>query len=465
MLIGCSIGVAYWGTSWHVGQVTIQSQYRAGSALKLHADVGVYIGLRSVNITYKARQEEKPNDPRHIHHLNYEEINFNERFYFVGPTEMKVEHEKAKAQGLPYVILTITEYLSKSDEGFCWGFQYRKAGYYAANMLIISIAVWITMLILLCAVPRYGFHTLIIIGLLLLVTLAIYTLLLPSKPLVIPFEDATLTFNYGWSYWLVFACGILATLSGAVISIVDYVYPNKCATILEVDYDTPYRYFVGNDAHLFGGLANGINGHRHPSLTSTESCCGQKALSKQKSDASVSTVESYPVDKFGFINHRQFISSNTSSARFKSTSTSMTNATPYSTTSSRATSGKNKNTDRGKVNDAFDTDEKENNAKTVSASSSSSTSITRATGTETSEINNDVSGDESNHSSEVNEISTDIVHGKRAVSLHNFGRYTEKQQRERDKERDRSSKTTTSTTTKSSGKNSDNNNKFPSTHL
>lgn len=39
-------------------------------------------------------------------------------------------------KGLPYPILTVAEYLSLNEEGFCWGKIYRKAGYFSC------IALW-----------------------------------------------------------------------------------------------------------------------------------------------------------------------------------------------------------------------------------------------------------------------------------------------------------------------------------
>jgi dual oxidase maturation factor 1 len=48
---------------------------------------------------------------------------------------MKQEFQTALAKGLPFPILTITEYLSQDGEGFCWGRSYRLAGYYA-NILL-----------------------------------------------------------------------------------------------------------------------------------------------------------------------------------------------------------------------------------------------------------------------------------------------------------------------------------------
>ena len=93
-----------------------------------------------------------------------------------------------------------------------------------------------------------------------LLSVTLYAILLPKKGLVIPFEqpsgvNSLLTFSFGWSFWLVLGTGAIAVLVGAIITIIDTLYPNKFSTILEIDYDTPYRYFVGNDAHVFGHMA------------------------------------------------------------------------------------------------------------------------------------------------------------------------------------------------------------------
>ena len=167
-------------------------------------------------------------------------------------TEMKQEYRNALAKGLPYPILTIAEYLSQDGEGFCWGRRYRAAGYYVSLLLWASFASWLLMNLLLCAVPRYGVYMIQITGCLMLLCNAMYAVLLPRKPLVIPFEDESLTFSFGWCFWLVMTAGIAAIIVGATVTILDILFPNRFSTILEVDYDTPYRYFVGNDAHLFG---------------------------------------------------------------------------------------------------------------------------------------------------------------------------------------------------------------------
>lgn len=44
--------------------------------------------------------------------------------------------------------------------------------------------------------------------------------------------------------------GIIITVSGMIISIMDWIYPHKFSTIMEVDFDTPYdRHIIIEDSH------------------------------------------------------------------------------------------------------------------------------------------------------------------------------------------------------------------------
>ncbi|XP_053214210.1 dual oxidase maturation factor 2-like isoform X1 [Panonychus citri] len=397
LFIGCTITVAHCGSSWHIAETSISSAYKAFSKEKIFADVGVYIGLKSVNITLKAKS---------TYHKDAENIDYNERFYWIGATEMKQEYRSALEKGLPYPILTILEYLSKGDEGFCWGRKYRLAGYYGSTLLNMAFCLWLLMIVLLCAVPRYGIYALQSTGALMLCTNAIYSLLIPPSPLKIQFPGGTLSFSYGWSYWLVLGAGLSALTIGSIIVLIDILFPNKFSTILEVDYDTPYRYFVGNDAHLFGGLANNCintgtclhsqsNGHHQiASMTnssSTEStCCGNHNTNLR------------PVTRAHTNNNSNLIVSTTRAIIEK----------------------------QGQDNEAFDHEDgnknniltgksvKKNSLQSSSSASSASPSTSSAT----------LSASESTSSStgenQTDEISTELIHGKRAISLSNFGRFT-----------------------------------------
>jgi len=143
------------------------------------------------------------------------DINYNERFYWIEPQQMRHEYHQALQRGLPYPILTVVEYLSQDEAGFNWSRQYRSAGYYTSIMLWLSFCVCIVMFCLHCATPKHGIYTMQILGILLLLTNLTYALLIPSgkRELVIPFEGQSLRFRFGWNFWLVMIGGRFSRLS------------------------------------------------------------------------------------------------------------------------------------------------------------------------------------------------------------------------------------------------------------
>ncbi|CAN8022228.1 hypothetical protein HPB47_008045 [Ixodes persulcatus] len=237
LLVGAAILIGVHGTSWHVGRGQTVTYYRAFSKDRIPARLGVYVGLSSVNVTYAAVVE----NARSNETLD---INFNEEFWWPKPTSLRKEYYDALVKGLPFPILTVLDYLSQDSGGFLWGRMYRAAGAWAQLFLWASFAAWLLANVLLCAVPRYGAYTLQLTGALMVVSTIIYSSLLPDLPLVIPLEGDFLQLSMGWNFWLVLIIGILAIILGGVMALVDILYPSKFPTVLEVDYDTPYRYFV-----------------------------------------------------------------------------------------------------------------------------------------------------------------------------------------------------------------------------
>ncbi|GAB6033387.1 hypothetical protein CHUAL_013150 [Chamberlinius hualienensis] len=246
LFIGLVILLSIYGSDWHVANTTTTASYKAFSREKIVANIGVHIGLNSVNVTLKA--------PINVNQTT-SQMQYNERFYWEGASELKHGYKEALKKGLPFPILTIVEYLSLDGEGFCWGGRYRIAGYFSAILLWASLAIWLLMNLLFCVVPRYGAFVMTLTGLLLLLTNIVYYANLPPTPLVIPFETGTLRFTFGWCYWLVLATGFICITVGSVIAIVDVIFPHKFSTILEVDFDTPYdRHIILQDK----GSGNGV---------------------------------------------------------------------------------------------------------------------------------------------------------------------------------------------------------------
>merc|ERR1712080_694011 len=89
---------------------------------------------------------------------------YNERFHWVGATQMKEDYIAALQKGLPFPILTVGEYFTVDAEGFCWGRNYREAGYYTSIFLWMAFALWVLSNLLLIVVPRYGANLMTLTG-------------------------------------------------------------------------------------------------------------------------------------------------------------------------------------------------------------------------------------------------------------------------------------------------------------
>jgi len=239
LFVGTAILVGQHGSAWHVAEVEISSAYRAFSREKVMGTLGVHIGLNAVNVTLKAMP---------IYNQS-SDIDYNERFHWVGATQMKEDYIAALQKGLPFPILTVGEYFTVDAEGFCWGRNYREAGYYTSIFLWMAFALWVLSNLLLIVVPRYGANLMTLTGVTLLFCNLIYYRLLPSRPLIIRLEQSTIEFSFGWSFWLVLVAGCLCVLMGGAVSIIDLIYPHKFSTILEVDFGTPFdRHTIIEDS-------------------------------------------------------------------------------------------------------------------------------------------------------------------------------------------------------------------------
>ncbi|XP_036217926.1 dual oxidase maturation factor 1 [Bactrocera oleae] len=235
LFVGLVILITRLGSAWHVAHTTIIAPYKAFSREKMPSRIGTHIGLMHVNVTLTAIA---------VGNWTAPDVDYNERFGWEGANDMSANYRDALRRGLPFPILTVAEYFSQGREGFCWGGQYRAAGYFASIMLWASLASWLLMNLLLIAVPRYGAYMKALTGALLIGTNIGYYCMLPKRPLIIYLEGGRLEFKLGWCYWLLLVAGILCFICGVLISIIDLVWPHTFSTVLEVYYGTPYDRHV-----------------------------------------------------------------------------------------------------------------------------------------------------------------------------------------------------------------------------
>ncbi|XP_022096990.1 dual oxidase maturation factor 1-like [Acanthaster planci] len=242
MFIGLAIILSTYGQEWEVSsQRNVTTAYKAFTKDEIVADIGVNIGLTNVNVTVKGVPE-YPEEGG----LKGERINYNERFTFCcvqgrrgfGPFAGPINREFREAQwkGLPYPILWIAEYFTLDGEGIRWGRSYRTAGFYTFMVMGTSFCVWVLALVLSFMVIRYCGVFLLLTGCCLLSSNVIYATVRYGSDLVIPFgKDHVLEFSKGSSFYLCLTGGIVSTLVGIAIVVLDDLFPFKTAAFFNVD--------------------------------------------------------------------------------------------------------------------------------------------------------------------------------------------------------------------------------------
>jgi len=241
LFVGGTTLIGIYGCGWHTAEAEISSAYRSFSNEKIQGKIGIYIGIDHVNVTLLAMPE---------YYNKTMDVAFNERFRFERPDQLREEYKKGLKKGLPFPILTIAEYMSVDAEGFCWGRNYRKAGYYTEFFLWVSFALWLLMNMMMVVVPRYGAYLMSLTGATMVFSNLVYFWLLPGRPLKIPFEGVILEFELGWCFWLVLTAGCLCLMIGVSISVIDLIYPHKFTTVFEMDYGTAFdRHTIIEDSH------------------------------------------------------------------------------------------------------------------------------------------------------------------------------------------------------------------------
>ncbi|XP_064116982.1 dual oxidase maturation factor 1-like [Macrobrachium nipponense] len=250
MLLALSIMLCNFGQDWEVGFIRTRTPYKAGTADQIEAEIGVRLGLRSVNITLKGKPQNESSS------LAGEVINYNERFTWVwaqgrpgfGPYAGHIQRDFRAAQqrGSPYPILWVAEYFTFDGEGIRFGRHYRTAGWYSHIVLWAAFPTWVMTVLLFKMVIRYAALAVVLIGVLLVIPVMIWSCFRNPIELEIPFEDGILTTKFGWCFYLALLTGLMCIAIGAVLfglsvkgyqdKLIDFFGNNPWKLLAEVDY-------------------------------------------------------------------------------------------------------------------------------------------------------------------------------------------------------------------------------------
>lgn len=250
LFVGAAILLCNFGQEWEVGKVKTETQYKAFSKKDVKAEIGLKIGLRSINVTLVG----KP-----IHQLG-ETIQYNERFSWqwaqgkngFGSQAGRINREFRAAQfkGLPYPILWVAEYFTIDGEGIRFGRNYRTAGWYCHILLWTAFPLWLLSNILFFMVIRYGAYYLSLTGACMVMANIIFVSIRNHIPLVIPMGTEKISLHYGWSFWLNLLTGIACIILGFVILFLDLRYPEEISSFFSLDVLKDYEDFYADPGAL-----------------------------------------------------------------------------------------------------------------------------------------------------------------------------------------------------------------------
>lgn len=250
LLLGLFILLGNFGQEWEVSHIKTNTTYKSGSKHEIIADIGIKIGLRSINVTLKSDIEDHKALPNEV-------INYNERLHWTwdqgrfgfGPYAGTLQQEFRAAQyrGLPLPILWVIDYFVIDGEGYRHGRFYRTAGWYAHIAIWTAFPCWLMANILFRSVIRYGAYFLLIGGVLQLTANLIWCVVRNPNSLIIPFENATMTTKYGLSFWLNFSTGLTSVLLSILLIIMERYFEEELYEYFGVDSLNVYDVYTSEE--------------------------------------------------------------------------------------------------------------------------------------------------------------------------------------------------------------------------
>ncbi|XP_019524221.1 PREDICTED: dual oxidase maturation factor 2 [Hipposideros armiger] len=225
LFIGAEIVAVHFSAEWSVGWVSTNTSYKAFSAARIRAHVGLHVGLEGINITLTGTP---------VQQLN-ETIDYNEQFSWRPGKNYAEDYEEALEKGLPDPVLYLAEKFTRSSPCGLYQ-QYRLAGYYASATLWVAFCLWLLSNALLSMpVPLYGGLAFLATGTFALFSVFVFASI-SSVPLCsLRLGSSALTTHYGAAFWVTLATGVLCLLLGGAVVSLHYARPSALRTFLDLN--------------------------------------------------------------------------------------------------------------------------------------------------------------------------------------------------------------------------------------
>ncbi|NP_001086852.1 dual oxidase maturation factor 1 [Xenopus laevis] len=207
LFIGAVILAVNFTSDWEMGTITATTVYKSFSHSMLNASIGLWIGLKGLNITLIGNPE---------YQLN-ETINYNEEFAWESANQFETSYKDALERGLPFPIVYVAEKFTISSD--CGLFQqYCISTYYSSGIMWIAFCSWILYNVLFSMpVILYGIYMMFVTAICMLVSLISFASVRKAPVCNIQFGNSILKTHFGVSYWLSLITGLLCLIISLVL--------------------------------------------------------------------------------------------------------------------------------------------------------------------------------------------------------------------------------------------------------
>ncbi|XP_040269760.1 dual oxidase maturation factor 1 [Bufo bufo] len=216
LFIGTVILVVNFTRDWEVGSVNTTTTYKSFSTSMVNASIGLWVGLRGVNITLAGNP---------VHQLN-ETINYNEMFSWQSRIEYDIDYHEGLERGLPSPVLYVAEKFNSNSPCSLY-MQYSLSTYYSSAIMWAAFCSWILSNVLLC-MPFlvYGIYMLFGTAVCIIVSLISFATIRQSQECNIHFGSTVLQTRFGLSFWMSFATGSLCLIISLILWTIHVMRPN-----------------------------------------------------------------------------------------------------------------------------------------------------------------------------------------------------------------------------------------------
>ncbi|OCT87020.1 dual oxidase maturation factor 1 [Xenopus laevis] len=233
LFIGAVIVAVNFTSDWEVGSVSATTTYKSFSNSVVNADIGLHVGLNGINITLKGNP---------IHQIN-ETINYNEEFVWRFGSDYIEYYNDGLKKGLPNPILYVAEKFTQYNP--CGMFaQYRISGHYASACMWVAFCSWVISNILF-SMPSfiYGAYMTFVTSAFIIFSLISFSTVKNVSFCNIQFGTDVLQTEFGASFWLTLATGLLCFFIGITFIVLDRCVPEKLKAFFNTIEDDEEEYY------------------------------------------------------------------------------------------------------------------------------------------------------------------------------------------------------------------------------